>query len=55
MSKTKGERFTSDTSTIVLRVAQNRKAAYVRSSNRKKQTLAAWIFDACDAAANKNS
>lgn len=36
---------------IQLRVTSKRKASYVRAANRKKQTLAAWMFEVCDAAA----
>ena len=35
-------------SQIQLRVTRKRKTAYVRAANRKKQTLAAWAFDALD-------
>lgn len=35
-------------SQIQLRVTRARKSAYVRAANRKKQTLAAWAFDALD-------
>jgi hypothetical protein len=37
-----------------LRVTRQRKAAYVRAANRKKQTLAAWCFDALDREARSN-
>lgn len=33
---------------IQLRVTRKRKAAYVRAASRKKQTLAAWCFEALD-------
>jgi predicted HicB family RNase H-like nuclease len=35
-------------SQIQLRVTRQRKAAYVRAANRKKQTLAAWCFENLD-------
>ena len=35
-------------SQIQLRVTRKQKAAYVRAASRKKQTLAAWAFDALD-------
>lgn len=36
---------------IQLRVQTKRKAAYVKAANQKQQTLAAWMFEQCDAAA----
>lgn len=38
------------TSQIQLRVQTKRKAAYVRAANKKRTTLAAWMFETCDAA-----
>ncbi len=35
-------------SQIQLRVTRKRKAAYVRAASKKKQTLAAWCFQALD-------
>jgi len=35
-------------SQIQLRVTRTRKAAYVKAALRKKQTLAAWCFQALD-------
>ncbi len=35
-------------SQIQLRVTHKRKGAYVRAASRKKQTLAAWCFEALD-------
>ena len=35
-------------SQIQLRVTRKRKAAYVRAASKKKQTLAAWCFEALD-------
>lgn len=35
-------------SQIQLRVTRKRKGAYVRAASKKKQTLAAWCFDALD-------
>jgi hypothetical protein len=35
-------------SQIQLRVTGKRKSAYVRAANKKKQTLAAWCFEALD-------
>ena len=35
-------------SQIQLRVTRKRKSAYVRAANKKKQTLAAWCFEALD-------
>jgi hypothetical protein len=40
-----GERADSQ---IQLRVTRKRKAAYVRAASKKKQTLAAWCFEALD-------
>jgi predicted HicB family RNase H-like nuclease len=40
-----GERADSQ---IQLRVTRQRKASYVRAANKKKQTLAAWAFEALD-------
>lgn len=42
-------------SQIQLRVTRARKSAYVRAANRKKQTLAAWAFDALDREAGFDS
>lgn len=39
------------TSQIQLRVTPKRKSAYVREANRRKTTLANFIFTACDEAA----
>lgn len=36
---------------IHLRCKRRRKSAYVRAANKNGQTLAAWMFDACDLAA----
>jgi len=33
---------------IQLRVTRKRKTAYVRAASKKKQTLAAWCFEALD-------
>lgn len=35
-------------SQIQLRVTRKRKGAYVRAASKKKQTLAAWCFEALD-------
>lgn len=35
---------------IQLRVKGARKASYVRAANKKQQSLAAWMFEQCDAA-----
>jgi hypothetical protein len=35
-------------SQIQLRVTRKRKSAYVGAANKKKQTLAAWCFEALD-------
>jgi hypothetical protein len=35
-------------SQIQMRVTRQRKAAYVRSASKNKQTLAAWCFEALD-------
>jgi hypothetical protein len=35
-------------SQIQLRVTRQRKTAYVRAATKKKQTLAAWCFEALD-------
>lgn len=35
-------------SQIQLRVTRKRKGAYVRTATKKKQTLAAWCFEALD-------
>ena len=35
-------------SQIQLRVTRKRKGAYVRAATKKKQTLAAWCFEALD-------
>jgi len=40
-----GERADSQ---IQLRVTRKRKGAYVRAATKKKQTLAAWCFEALD-------
>lgn len=37
-------------SQIHLRVQRDRKAAYVRAANRRRQTLAAWCFEHLDRA-----
>lgn len=37
---------------IQLRVTKSRKGAYVKASRKAQTTLAAWIFAACDQAAN---
>ena len=39
-------------SQIHLRVTRQRKAAYVRKASSEKITLAEWMFQQCDAAAN---
>jgi len=39
-------------SQIQLRVTRKRKAAYVRKASSEKRTLAEWMFQQCDAAAN---
>lgn len=35
-------------SQIQLRVTRKRKASYVRAASKRKQTLAAWCFEALD-------
>jgi uncharacterized protein (DUF1778 family) len=35
-------------SQIQLRVTRKRKCAYVRAASKRKQTLAAWCFEALD-------
>lgn len=47
----KGEGATSQ---IQLRVQTKRKAAYVRAANKKRATLAAWMFETCDREAGYN-
>jgi hypothetical protein len=46
---------TAATSQIQLRVQTKRKAAYVRSANKKGQTLAEWCFEHLDAASGYGS